>query len=423
MKERRIFSLSIFLLFVFLFVSVSIGSDGSRLFQLVESVPVGTEYEKSELPRTLDVWLDMFNNAEHKIDIEIFYFANKDDEPLENIVNALKSAALRGVYIRIIVDETFYLNNERGTDLLEDISNIVIKKIPFKQIAGGVMHAKYFVVDEKELFIGSQNADWRALKHIHELGVRVKNKKLASAFMNVFDIDWLLCDEFSKPPDERNIEKIQKLLRSKNKNIVNSRKPVKINDSKYGKIILYPAFSPTEYVPDGCDSEENEILKLIAASKNIFYLQVMNYSVRGESKSEKYYTLDSALRYAAYRGVNVKIIFSDWTIREGTTEIIKDLSTVPGIEIKFSSVPQYSGGFIPYSRVEHCKYFVSDNLCSFISTSNWEKSYFHKSRNASLVVKNKKINNELKNLFMNDWNGPYTEKVITDKIYTPVKRN
>ena len=39
-------------------------------------------------------------------------------------------------------------------------------------VAGGVQHAKFFIVDGEEVFLGSQNFDWRALKHIHELGVR-----------------------------------------------------------------------------------------------------------------------------------------------------------------------------------------------------------------------------------------------------------
>ena len=44
---------------------------------------------------------------------------------------------------------------------------------------GGVLHAKGMIVDGRTFFLGSQNWDWRALEHIHELGVRVRHPDLA----------------------------------------------------------------------------------------------------------------------------------------------------------------------------------------------------------------------------------------------------
>jgi phosphatidylserine/phosphatidylglycerophosphate/cardiolipin synthase-like enzyme len=95
---------------------------------------------------------------------------------------------------------------------------------------------------------------------------------------------------------------------------------------------------------------------------------------------------------------------------------------VPNIEIKFSNIPEYSGGFIPYSRVQHCKYFIADSDISWVSTSNWERGYFYESRNATMIIQSKKVNSALEEVFSRVWNSTLVEKVETDKIYQSVKR-
>jgi phosphatidylserine/phosphatidylglycerophosphate/cardiolipin synthase-like enzyme len=357
----------------------------------------------------------MLNNAKSTLDIEMFYIANQKDEVLEQVLTAIKNAALRGVQVRIIIDEGFYKSSEKSADELNDLKNITIRKIPFKEIAGGVMHAKYFVVDDFDLFVGSQNMDWRALKHIHEMGVRVKNEKIAKTFLNIFNIDWNLCESQGKTD-------IISLRKKYNRNIINSRTPVKINTEEFGNVRIYTAFSPPDMTPKKCNKEEKELIKIINKAKERLYIQMYSYSLRGKEKGTTYEVIDRALRKAAKRGVQIKIIFSNWAIRSGATESIKELSTVQNIEIKFSNIPEYSGGFIPYARVEHCKYFISDNNVSWISTANWEWGYFHDTRNATMIIKNGKVNSELEEVFLRDWNGNLTEKVDVNKEYKPVKR-
>lgn len=381
-------------------------------FELVESVPVETILDQSSLPRTSDVWLKMINDSKSSLDIEVFYFADEIGQPLEDIMNALKNAAERGVKIRIIIDSSFYSNNDKSVDKLEGRENIQIKKIPLGNIAGGVMHAKYFIVDSENLFLGSQNMDWRALKHIHEMGTRVKNKQLAQTFSEVFESDWKLCDGINDI-----------LTNHTGHPFINSSDPVTIDAEKYGNIILYPAFSPPVINLPGLSSEEEELFKIIGNTMDSLHIQMYSYSPKAKNEKNYYDLLDSKLRDAASRNVKIKIIFSDWSIKEPATEFIKNLSLVKNIEIKFSSIPEYSGGFIPYSRVEHCKYFTADNNVSWISTSNWEWSYFYNCRNATLIIENEKINSELWDVFFRDWNGPYTSYVDVNKEYKSVKRN
>lgn len=400
------------LLFILFIISgISYAQVKESDFELVESVPVETTLEKSPLPRSSGVWLKMIGSAEKSIVIETFYFADEKDKPLEEIITALKNAAARGVSIRIIVDSSFY-SNSKSVDLLEEIQNITIKKIPVGNISGGVMHAKYFIVDGENLFIGSQNFDWRALMHIHEIGARVKNKELAGTFLKVFETDWKLCDGNRESLTER----------SKN-SLVNSSNPVTINSDEYGKIILYPAFSPPEINIPGVSSEEDELFKILKNVKDSLLIQMYSYSPKAKNEKNFYDDLDNALREAASRNIKIKIIFSDWSIKEPATDFIKSLSQVKNIEIKFSSIPEYSGGFIPYARVEHCKYFTADNNISWISTSNWEWGYFHNSRNATLIIENEKVNSDLSSVFFRSWNSQYVNGVDIKKEYKSVKRN
>ncbi|MEO8209692.1 MAG: phospholipase D-like domain-containing protein [bacterium] len=400
------FGLLILLLFQLTVLKISAQDE----FELVESVPLETILEQSDIPRTLDVWLKMINEAEETIDIEMFYFANEKGQPLEQVINALRNAAGRGVKIRIIVDSSFYANsNEKSIDELDSFQNITVNKIPMGRIAGGVMHAKYFIVDNENLFIGSQNMDWRSLIHIHEIGARVKNKALAKTFEEVFATDWEYCGEIFSNQIYGNY--------------ANSSNTVTLNSSKFGNIIIYPAFSPVKINFPGMNSEEEELLRIIKNTKDSLLIQMYSYSPKAKNEKNYYDTLDNALRDAASRGIKVKIIFSDWAIRDAAIDFIKNLSTVNNIQIKFSSIPQYSGGFIPFSRVDHSKYFIADNFISWISTSNWEWGYFYNSRNATLIIENEKINSELSEVFYRCWNGPYTNYVDINKKYEPVKRN
>jgi phospholipase D3/4 len=410
---RIIVSVTIF--FFLFFLSIAFPQD----FTLVESTPVETVLDQSALPRAVDVWYNMISSANKSLDIEMFYIANEKDEVLEKILKAIKDAAGRGVNVRVIIDESFYNSSEKSADELNNIPNITIRKIPFKKIAGGVMHAKYFVVDKKDLFVGSQNMDWRALKHIHEMGVRVKNKRMAKTFLNIFEIDWQLCEDYS----DENIKALLKTIPKDTKDFITSNKPLKLETKEYGEVVLYPAFSPAKITPFKYNSEINELVKIIKNSKERLCIQMFSYSLKGKKKSEEFDKIDNALRGAATRGVKIKIIFSNWAIKKGATESIQDLSTVPNIEIKFSNIPEYSEGFIPYSRVEHCKYFISDSDVSWISTANWERSYFYECRNATMIIQNKKVNAQLEEVFLRDWNSLLVESVDVNKEYKPIKRS
>lgn len=381
----------------------------SQTIRLVESVPIETAMEQSALPLAKDVWVEMFSSAEKSIDIEVFYFTNQSGEPMEKVMNSIKDAAARGVKVRVIVDNNFYTKGEKSVDKLENISGIEIRKIPFNKIGGGVMHAKYFVIDGKEIFVGSQNFDWRALKHIHEMGITVRSEKLASDFEKIFEMDWQL----ALNPDKILLDSLVKSIIPE----VTKSRSIKLTDKKFGDVSLYAGFSPFNATPEAFMKEENELLNMIDEAKDSICIQVMNYSLKN-----KFYDIDNELRAAAERGVKIKILFADWTMKKSTEEDIKSLSKVKNIEIKISTIPEYSGGFIPYARVDHSKYMVVDNRKAMISTSNWEKGYFYDTRDAAIFLTGEKINKSLNEVFERIWNSGLAEYVDINKSYETKKR-
>jgi phosphatidylserine/phosphatidylglycerophosphate/cardiolipin synthase-like enzyme len=163
--------------------------------ELVESIPVETTLDNPNIRNTSEVWLELIQGAKKSLDFGEFYISHKEGEALEPILEAVYQAADRGVNIRFVVDGNMYKTYPETVDKLEKYKNIAVHIYHLNDITGGVLHAKYFIVDGKELFLGSQNFDWRALKHIHELGIRLSHEKSVSFYQEIFNLDWKLSEK------------------------------------------------------------------------------------------------------------------------------------------------------------------------------------------------------------------------------------
>lgn len=98
---------------------------------------------------------------------------------------------------------------------------------------------------------------------------------------------------------------------------------------------------------------------------------------------------------------------------------LKDLTeALPGvnIEVRRFVVPATADQEkIPFGRVNHNKYMVTDNT-AYIGTSNWSGDYFIDTAGIGLVLKDKPgepssqetIRSQLTNIFERDWHSPYS---------------
>ena len=373
-------------------------------FELVESTPIGTILDNPDIRNAHEVWLDMINAARSTLDIEEFYISNQSGEPLEDIIAAIEQAADRQVAVRIIAETKFYKTYPETIERLRKNHNIEVRLIDLGKLTGGIQHAKYFIVDNTSTYLGSQNFDWRSLKHIHELGIRIKNAEATRVFLDIFNLDWKLAEVSDRAAAAALVKPhtYGAPLRS-----------VSGEDT----ILYTPTCSPIGLIPDSTRWDEPNIVRLIDDAQEGVSLQFLTYDTRSRGGSD-YTVLDNALRRAAARNVKVRLLVADWEKGTASETSLKELAKVPNVEVKFSDIPEWSGGYVSFARVEHCKFIIADSSAFWLGTANAEKSYFYATRNVGVVARNAKLAATMQRIFFKSWDGPYTERVEPGKTYT-----
>ncbi len=391
--------LSIFFIFVVLAVGLN-AQFPSPDFELVESIPVETTLGDKDLRNTQEVWLEMINRAQVSIDIEQFYISNQAGEPLEYIIQAIEAKAADGVNVRIVAESNMAKTYPKTLERLDSQNNIEVRILSAFQEINGINHSKYFIVDNESVFIGSQNFDWRALKHIHEIGLKIKNKAFAATITEIFNLDW----QQAKTGD---------LIKTAEHGKKTSYE-MKIADET---VTFFPTASPYYNMPEKFYSDELAIIEAINSAENSVRIQLLSYSPA--AYGEYYGKLDNALRDAALRDVKVRLIVADWSKGGSAMPYLKSLQVLPNIDVKLSTIPEYSGGYISFARVEHCKMMTIDDEITWIGTSNWRKNYFYSSRNLGIIINSNIINQKITAIFDNSWQSDYTSLVDISKQYQP----
>lgn len=160
-------------------------------YELVYTAPVETALQADDLRNTAEVWREMFDAAKTRIDLGQFYVANQDGSLLDGVLQHLKAAGERGVKIRFLVEEKgIRISTAETLEQLKAIPNLELRIIPYQKLSGGILHAKYLLVDGEQAFVGSQNFDWRALEHIHETGLRISDARVVGQIQAIFEQDW-----------------------------------------------------------------------------------------------------------------------------------------------------------------------------------------------------------------------------------------
>ncbi len=358
---------------------------------LVETHPIETPLDNPDLPDAHLVWLEMIRGAQHSLAFAEFYASNQPGSRLEEVIGAIEEAASRGVSVRFLGEEKFYRTYPQTLDRLNARTNIEVRRLQTGDHLGGVLHAKYFIVDDRELFIGSQNFDWRALTHIQELGVRIRHADVVRAVQALFDLDWAIAGGSGETP------KISAIFPA----VMNYEgEPVEVT----------PVMSPGEWLPDGGRWDLPELIGLIDGAEQAVRIQLLSYRTVGRDGTY-FDQLESALRRAAARGAQVQLLLADWSKRPGTIEGLQSLQAIPNLEVKLVTIPPWSGGFIPYARVIHAKYMVIDGERAWLGTSNWEHDYFYASRNVGVLIEGASLAGRLDSFFKAGWSGPYAEMV------------
>ena len=359
--------------------------------EVVQSVPVETTLAVPGVRTTQAVWLEMIQSAQHKIDIEQMYLSEKAGEALTPVVAAIQAAAARGVRVRFLADAKFFTTYPETIRLLGSQLNIEAKTIDYSRW-GGIQHAKYFVVDGQQTYVGSANFDWRALDHIHEVGLRVADPQVASAVESVFSQDWAqgsaLASAVATPSELKFLDfRLEPFF-----------------DAVVGASGVAVDSTPQANNPSGARWSLDVITALLASARRSVQIQVYDYSIRGSSGN--WTVLDSAIRQAAVRGVRVQLMVDAIALKKSRVELAS-LAQVPNVEVRTVIIPAWSGGSIAYGRLVHSKYLVIDSASAWVGTANWSEGYFLNTRNVGLVTEDPQAVDSLVRIHNQVWTSAY----------------
>ncbi|MBN1209056.1 MAG: hypothetical protein JXB05_29630 [Myxococcaceae bacterium] len=372
---------------------------------LVESSPVETTLDHEALPDAWRVWPEMIGAATRTLEIEQFYVSNAPGSRLEPVIQAIEAAADRGVRVRLLAEEKFAKQYPETLERLAARRGIEVRRMDTAKSMGGVQHAKYFIVDGREAYLGSQNFDWRSLEHIQELGLRVRVPEVVRALGAVFELDWALASGAAPPATGV----------SPRETAQEGSSPARVAGER---VRVTPVFSPRGFLPGQGQWDLPRLVALINGARRSVRVQLLNYKAKGRDGSE-FRELEDALLGASARGVKVELLLADWSMRPGTIEGLQALHHPPGLTVKLATIPRWSGGFIPFARVVHAKYLVVDGEAAWLGTSNWDGDYFFKSRNVGVIVEGAAFAGQLERFFADTWNSPYTFEIDPKATYTP----
>ncbi|CAN9514699.1 unnamed protein product [Ophioblennius macclurei] len=399
---------------------------------LVESIPVGL-YPSSPSPRRsiADSWLRLLQRANSSVDIAAFYFTLRDndtdlsgtaDSQGREVFEQLKHLRSKGVKLQIAINSP--QNSIRDTGELA-AAGAEVREVDLKSMTGGIVHTKLLVVDQKHLYVGSANMDWRSLSEVKEVGVAVEDCScLAQDAFRIFGVYWSLgaVNRTSLPP----------FWPARFSALSNSQNPLHL---KFNGVParVYLSSAPPQLSSYGRDDDLSSILSVIDDAQKFIYISVMDYLPLSEYTEPLQFwpAIDSALRAAACtRGVHVKLLVSCWKHSPNSMftflQSLVVLNRPPlrcDISVNVFTVPSTEAQKkIPYARVNHAKYMVTDRVL-YIGTSNWSENYFTRTAGVGLVVNQtgshvdqgqQTLQSQAEDLFLRDWSSPYSRALAAD---------
>lgn len=404
-KLKRLCRLGFFSLFSMFIAQMSHAQFESEGMEIVVNTPVETQLPNDDLRSAAPVWEEMFSSAKKTIDIAQFYVYNQPNSSLDRVLNGLYQAGKRGVKIRFLLDQKGVgISNPATIEQIKAIPNLELRIMDFSTIENGIIHAKYFIVDDEHAFVGSQNFDWRALAHIHETGLAIHQPKIVQQIGHIFNVDWRNQAQLAQQQPIDTFSQHQTLLKPKD-----------------GTYLLS---SPAQVTPSETYVTEDAFPKLMATAASEINIQVMQYVplsfTETKRKREFYPLIDDSLRAAAARGVKVNLMVADWNVKEPDLSWLKSLALVPNIHIKIVTIPKSKQGFIPFARVVHSKYMTIDHHTAWVGTSNWSGGYFDHSRNLEVVMNDERMAKRLDMLYAQLWTSPYAQDIDIQKQYIKV---
>ncbi|KAL5995929.1 hypothetical protein ACLOJK_026002 [Asimina triloba] len=316
---------------------------------------------------------------------------------------------------------------KESADLAAGRPNVKNKTFQLDKLWGsGIVHAKVWISDCRDVYIGSANNDWKSLTQFSIDNGKLKEKCLAghNLYLLKKDVAYL-----GKVPDVQafiNIG-IGLMFELKHKVIIKNRE----------FLLLFGRFQTDEQGwVDTIKSVQNggtvRISTMDWLGQSQYAAQTVYWSSLSSAISE-----DSLVKVVFSKHATVKLIVAYWAhFIENTDQYLKSLlytnilcssskynKCAGTVEIKYYKVPGFNmtgpaisngtstGNAYPgYTRVNHGKYAVSD-VRAHIGTSNLIWDYFYTTAGVSFGTYHPAIVSQLQEIFDADWNSPYAVPV------------
>jgi phospholipase D3/4 len=443
---------------------------------------------------TEDVLVNLVTAAEKRIDLMAMYWSlltdseapSCSDLELDRLValgaehgrrlfGALEDAARRGVQIRVLQSPGFR-DGRQESDLLaaQFPTSFQVRQVDMTAWYGsGIMHQKLWLFDEKNLYLGSANMDWRSLSQVKELGLVVEDHcALAADLGRYFEVWWHFAGlapeplkgvwdpsvgiARSVPPWSSlrpEVERSRSPLDRAGWGALSSREtPISLTlEGNQGEIFM--TGSPPELCVGGRTCDLDALLETVRDAERRISVSVMTYSAvsryrdpseEGENADGDPPTTgiwwpvlnDALLRAVITGGAEVRLLVSEWTHTHlAAVDALKVLQLAADaalrrddttgtdnsggrLEIKLFRVPGWDqteagpGRLYPgHSRVNHPKFVVTDRRLH-LSTSNMTWSYFSQSAGCSLNTDQPDLVAKAQEIFDRDWSSAFAHPLM-----------
>ncbi|XP_056156764.1 uncharacterized protein pld7 isoform X2 [Lampris incognitus] len=244
--------------------------------RLVESVPEDLFYsDPLGLSSISDSWLHLLKEANSSVRIAAFYFTlrNTDDgltQPTDSqgrkVLDQLKELKAKAVKLQIAVN-TPQTSSQDTSELAA--TGAEIREVDLQSVTGGIVHTKLWVVDQKHIYLGSANMDWRSLSQVKEVGISVEDCScLAQDAHRIFEVYWNIGAEEngSLPP----------YWPARLSALSSSQRPLHLKFNGVPSRV-YLSSAPSLISTRGRTDDLSSILSVIADAQKFIHISVMDY--------------------------------------------------------------------------------------------------------------------------------------------------
>ncbi|XP_026577291.1 phospholipase D3 isoform X2 [Pseudonaja textilis] len=411
-----------------LFPHVDPGCSDSCRSVLVESIPEGVIYDDNSTVAlsTFETWQSLLRNARSSVDIASFYWtlSNQDTHTHnpsasqgEDVLTELLHATSRGVVLRIAVNPPSARIPSTDLQLLEK-SGAQIRQVDLPRLTRGVLHSKFWIVDQLHIYLGSANMDWRALTQVKELGVAVYNCScLAQDLGKIFEAYWALGLPNATIPSP---------WPANYSTPYNKETPLELKLNGREAAVYFSSAPPALCAP-GRTADLQSLLSVIEGAQEFVYVSVMSYLPTMEFSHPRRFwpAIDDHFRKVAYeKRVRLRLLVGCWKHSKPnmfpflrSLAALQDNHTHYSLEVRLFVVPaNETQAKIPYARVNHSKFMVTDKV-AYIGTSNWSGDYFLHTAGSALVVaqgpagEQPTLREQLQHIFERDWDSRYSRQL------------